>query len=143
MANRDEVLLANIQRALPGLAELLADCSADGNAVDLFYRFYHQSFKLYRLQDLTNRIVGRFRDLAPDGCALNEWFSQIVAEGTGKTFAIEHNRRWPQETRPILEAFFHARMFLELMVAAGRDLRGAPRYLPSGWAAVLYLYNLR
>jgi hypothetical protein len=68
---------------------------------------------------------------------------QIVKEGTGKTFENEHNRRWPQETRPIVEAFFHARYFLEMAVRYGKDLEHPPRMLPSGWAALLYLYNLR
>jgi hypothetical protein len=46
-------------------------------------------------------------------------------------------------TRPMLEAFAHARQFLETIVRYGRQLDEPPLYLPSGWAAVSYLYNLR
>ena len=56
---------------------------------------------------------------------------------------MAHNKRWLEETRPILEAFFHARMMLEFVVRYGRELEDAPQVLPSGWAAVLCLYNLR
>lgn len=68
---------------------------------------------------------------------------QIVREGTGKRFAIEDNENWLEATRPILEAFFHARYFLEMAVNYGRILEHPRRVMPSGWAALLYLYNLR
>jgi hypothetical protein len=74
---------------------------------------------------------------------LNEYFMQIVAEGTGKTFSPEDNQIWLETTRPIVEAFFHARHFLEMAVKYGRQLGYPPRVMPSGWAALLYLYNLR
>ena len=41
------------------------------------------------------------------------------------------------------EAFFHAKTFLGLAVRYAKALDHAPRLLPSGWAAVLYLYNAR
>ena len=88
------------------------------------------------------QIVAALRSLRPDG-PLNPWFEQIVKEGTGKEFQPEHNRRWLQETRPILEAFFHARTMLELVVRYARELQEPPQMLPSGWAALLCLYNLR
>jgi hypothetical protein len=77
------------------------------------------------------------------GRPLNRWFRAIVAEGTGKTFDLEHNQRWLEETRPIVEAFFHARYFLEMAVRYGKALEHPPRLLPSGWAAFLYLFDLR
>jgi hypothetical protein len=54
-----------------------------------------------------------------------------------------HNDRWLSETRPIIEAFFHARYFLEMAVHYGQALDKPPNAMPSGWAALLYLYNLR
>ena len=80
--------------------------------------------------------------LAPDR-PLNEWFIAILEDGTDKTFEPEHNRRWLAVTRPIVEAFFHARYFLEMAVKYGRELERPPNLLPSGWAALLYLYRLR
>ncbi|MGZ5544922.1 MAG: hypothetical protein ACXWIU_09620 [Limisphaerales bacterium] len=58
-------------------------------------------------------------------------------------FSSEHNEIWLETTRPIVEAFFHARYFLEMAVNYGRELEYPPHVMPSGWAAFLYLYNLR
>lgn len=66
-----------------------------------------------------------------------------MKDGTGHTFDYADNQRWLEVTRPIVEAFFHARYFLEMGIRHGRELDTAPRLLPSGWAAFLYLYNLR
>jgi hypothetical protein len=43
----------------------------------------------------------------------------------------------------MLEAFWHARFFVEMAVKYGRELEEPPSTLPSGWAALLYLYDLR
>jgi hypothetical protein len=106
------------------------------------YRFYHQSFKVYALQRTTIEIVARLQALAPDR-PLNEWFMRIVREGTGKAFSPSDNADWLAVTRPILEAFFHARYFLEMVCKYGKELRSPPEVLPSGWAAALHLYDLR
>ena len=115
---------------------------AGGSGGDPLYRFYHQSFKVYALGRTTKRIVAALQALAPDQ-QLNEWFVRIVSEGTDKVFESEHNKRWLEVTRPMVEAFFHARYFLEMAVRYGKQLTAAPRLLASGWAALLYLYRLR
>ena len=89
--------------------------------------------------DIYRDVVMRFAPHLP----LNKWFQEIVGEGTGKTFEPEHNRDWTKFTRPIVGAFFHARYFLEMACKYGKELESPPACLPSGWAAVLYLYNLR
>jgi len=68
---------------------------------------------------------------------------RIVAEGTGKIFKPEDNRNWETVTRPMLEAFFHARFFLKMTVKYGKQIESPPLSMPSGLAALLYLYNLR
>jgi hypothetical protein len=69
---------------------------------------------------------------------------QIYQAGaSGKRFDWEHNNEWAQHTRPFLEAFFHAKFFLEMAVKYGKELKEAPETLPSGWAALLYFYNIR
>lgn len=141
-ARPDSRLLERIKHRLPGLEKLLAEASSHWGYEDPIYRFYHQSFKVYGLQASTQQIVSALHDLA-DGHALNPWFQEIVAAGTGKSFTHEANRNWTAETRPILEAFFHARYFLEMVCKYGRELDTAPDLLPSGWAAVLCLYGLR
>jgi hypothetical protein len=135
-------LFANLRAALPQLEQLLAECDSHWGFEDPVYRFYHQSFKVYGLQDQTTTIVAALQALAP-ARALNEWFIQIVRDGTGKKFVSDHNSRWLEVTRPILEAFFHAKFFLEMAVRYGKQLEKPPQYLPSGWAAFLYLYDLR
>lgn len=73
---------------------------------------------------------------------LNRWFREIVEQGTGKTFTPADNADWTRVTRPIVEAFFHARFFLEMAVRYA-TLEEPPQALPSGYAALLYLYDLR
>ncbi len=105
------------------------------------YRFYHQSLKVYYLEQTTREIVDRLQTLAPH-LEMNNWFLEIVGQGTGKEFQLEHNEKWTEITRPIVEAFFHARFMLEMVCKYGKELK-EPTLLPSGWAAVLYLFNLR
>jgi hypothetical protein len=135
-------LLKNLAMALPRLEKLLEECSGHWGYEDPIYRFYHQSFKVYQLQAQTLEIVAHLKALLPDA-DLHEWFLQIISEGTDKTFAMDDNAQWLVVTRPIVEAFFHARYFLEMAVTYGKELFIPPRVLPSGWAAVLSLYNLR
>jgi hypothetical protein len=135
-------LLLGIANQLPQLEQLLAEASDHWGYEDPIYRFYHQSFKVFALQERTEQIVEALRGLAPH-LPLNPWFMTIIAEGTGREFAVEMNARWLQATRPILEAFFHARYFLEMVCRYGLQLTEPPSPLPSGWASVLYLYGLR
>ena len=138
---RSEVanLLQNIQDDLQPLEKLLEET---GYYEDLVYRFYHQSFKVYRLQSFTETIVAKLQSLAPH-LPLNTWFMEIVRQGTGRDFSTSDNDNWTAATQPLVEAFFHARFFLEMVCKYGKDLQSPPEVLPSGWAAVLYLYNLR
>ena len=123
------------------MAALFEEYSSHWGFEDPIYRFYHQSFKVYALQDETARIVRVLESLAPDR-PLNPWFRQIVEQGTGKSFKQDDNADWTRVTRPILEAFFHARFFLELAVRYA-TLQEPPSTLPSGYAALLSLYDLR
>lgn len=137
-----EPLLLAIKARLDELTALLETVSSHWHAEDAFYRFYHQSWKLYGLQRDTEKIVETLRELWPEK-RLHSWFEQIMSEGTGLEFSFEDNRDWLRRGRPILEAFFHARTMLELAVKYGRELEHAPRAMPSGWAALLELYSAR
>jgi hypothetical protein len=135
---------------------------------DPIYRFYHHSFKVLRLQEDTVKIVETLKSLLP-GHELNKIFLRIIEEGTAissiklpydiieiaggrvrkfksddKGMPIEElNMNWERHTRPIIEAFFHAKFMIEMTVKYGKTLEYPPRLLPSGWAALLYLYGLR
>ena len=108
---------------------------------DGFYRFDHGSFKVYRVASLTEKAVKFLRELLPER-ELNESFMAIILEGTGKEFDVAHNREWLKHTRPILEAFAHARYIIEMAVRYA-CLAEPPQPIPSGWAGLLYLYDLR
>jgi hypothetical protein len=133
--------LARVRENSAGLVALLDKMSSHRGFEDPIYRFYHQGWKVFYLQEETTAIVRALQALAPSR-PLNSWFTQIVSDGTGKTFTVEDNRRWLETTRPIVEAFFHARFFLEMAVRYA-TLDAPPNPLPSGYAAFLYLYGLR
>jgi hypothetical protein len=133
-------LLEAIKAALPVLRDLLAGLSGRGYE-DPIYRFYHHSYKVFDLRNRTDEIVSTLRKLLPQR-DLNPLFLEIVAQGTGKEFSLDQNTDWPRHTRPILEAFFHSRFFLEMAVRYA-ELDKPPKVLPSGWAALLSLYRRR
>jgi hypothetical protein len=142
-SRRDSELLTKVKYHLSDLAALLEEVEAHGVGEDLVYRFWHQSFKVYFLQDITERIVDALDGVRPEGVALNPWFTEIVAAGTGRQFKLDHNDNWLENAKPIVDAFFHARFMLEMVVRYGGELEEAPDLLPSGWAAVLELYQIR
>lgn len=135
-------LLLMAKTRLPLLKKLLADVSGHWGYEDLIYRFYHQSFKVYGIQSQTQKIVTELRALAPH-LQLNASFEKIVSEGTEKEFDTIQNQNWLIHTRPMIEAFFHAKYMLEMVCKYAEALNEAPQLMPSGWASVLYLYNLR
>ena len=139
--NLENRLRTSLQAQNGELRQLLESASDHWGYEDPVYRFYHQSFKVYFLAESTTRIVAALQQLLPDQ-PMNPWFLQIISEGTGKEFTIEDNQRWLEVTRPILEAFFHARYFLE-MACRYANVPDKDLPMPSGWAALLYLFNLR
>jgi hypothetical protein len=134
-------LLSAIKNRRDNLVQLFDKVSGHWSYEDPVYRFYHQSFKVFALQETIRKIVAELQELLP-GRGLNPWFREIVEAGTGHQFDVSCNADWLRHTRPILEAFFHARFMLEMAVRYA-DLEEPPQMLPSGWAALLYLYELR
>lgn len=135
-------LLASLKAHLAHLEMILADIEGKWGTEDAVYRFYHQSFKVYHAQETIMRIVDVLQQVAPER-QLNSWFKQIVNEGTGKRFVMADNRHWLETTRPILEAYFHARHFLQMAIRSAHELNNPPSVMPCSWASVLYLYGLR
>jgi len=134
-------LLNNIRSRMDELEALLEECNSHWYE-DMVYRFYHHSFKVYNIQYSTGKIAAALRALIPDA-VMTEMFMQIINDGTNKTWSVNDNANWQAATRPILEAFFHARYFLEMAIKYGKTLERTPALMPSGWAALLELYNLR
>lgn len=138
-----QVLLNNIKEKLPEIKKLFSEINAEWSYEDGLYRFYHYSYKVYFLQTMTEKMVVLFDSMAPGDYSFSSFFIQILKEGTGKKFSLEVNDRWTQETRPIVEAFLHAKYFLEMMVKYGEKYEKAPNIMDYGWAALLELYNIR
>lgn len=133
-------LFCNTKNSLSEL-ELLHN-SVSGFYEDGLYRIYHHSFKVFHLQSVTNKVMDTLKQLLP-GRELNEDFLTIVAEGTDKEFCLETNDNCLTEVRPIVEAFLHAKYFLKMAVNCASELHTPPGPMPSKWAALLCLYNLR
>jgi hypothetical protein len=144
----DRLLVQNLFKAIKEnkkeIIELEERCNNEWGGEDGIYRFYHFSFKVYRLQELTLSIVKFFRKIHPvPDTTLNSMFEEIIKQGTGAKFELSHNRDWTKHTRPIVEAYFHAKWILDMMLKYGLELEYPPQLLPTGWATVLYLYDLR
>jgi hypothetical protein len=79
----ETALLANVNAQHEALKALL-DASSDHRGFeDPVYRFYHQSLKVFWLQQQTDTIVRRLRSLVPDR-PLHPWFLQIVRQENGQ-----------------------------------------------------------
>ena len=136
-------LLAAIKERLPDIEALLeAFRSTEEDGV---YRYYHHSFKVFHfLQPLIERARTLFDEVAPAGVPLAARFAAICEDALDHDFEMHRtNANWESEARPILEAFWHCKYFLEQMKTWGHELEHAPEVLPAGWAAVLYLYRQR
>ncbi|MFW5804460.1 MAG: hypothetical protein ACOCWG_04420 [bacterium] len=136
------VLLTNIKHNLEKMQKQYD--KLDDYFEDLFYRFYHTSFKVYFVQDLTEEIYELLKSIHPDPSrGMNKYLDDLISKGTKKKFEYKHNKKWKQETLPLLEAFFHCFYFLKMAIKYGKKLDYAPNTMPSGWAALTHLYNIR
>ena len=135
----ETTLRTNLREKSQEIQELWNSVNDHWGYEDAIYRFYSQSFKVYSLQKTTIRIVELLQSLVPDR-ELHPWFTKIVQEGTDKQFTMADNARWLEATRPIVEAFQHARYFLEMACRYHEAREEQPS--PSGWAALLNLYQL-
>jgi hypothetical protein len=139
-----DVLLANIKKNLPELEKLLIEISGHWEYEDCIYRYYHHSFKVYYIQNHTKAIFDALLKLRPHKEDLNSFFMDIYKDGCSMIeWNQEHNKKWGKICRPLVEAFLHSKYFLEMIVKYGKELEETPTCLPSGWASVLHLYNLR
>jgi hypothetical protein len=139
---KHDVLLQNIKDRLGDFEILLDKYGNNFSYEDRMYRFYHHSFKVYVIQEWTEEIVQLLKEVSPHSMEelyrenrfshFCKEFDEIYHEGTGWKFAQHHNSKWSKVTRPMLEAFFHAKYFLEMAVKYGKELDKAPQCMPSG-----------
>lgn len=132
---------------------ILADSIGGIVYEDRMYRFYHASFKVFLLQDEIEDTMKLLKKICPSRpCSLDKWFLQIIADAQKEgSFKMEYNEDFPRHARPIVEAYLHCKYFLEMLVESLKmkeDPMKAIREkrlmgIPSGYAAILELYNLR
>ena len=137
-------LLRKIKSNLPKLKQLLDKCSSEFASVEMIYRFYHHSFKVYALQEFTQEIVEALSGIQPKGTSRSSFFNEILERGSGLEWENSHNKEWVKHAGAIVDAFFHARFFLEMAVEIGEQMDEPPvETLPYNWASLLCLFNIR
>ena len=136
----NDAILSEVMARNDALHDFLNDMNTEYTRS--LYKFYSQSFKVYHLQDFTLKVHSLFKSIA-DATALqlHEGFEQIIAEGTGSTFDMSHNVDWLTHTRPIVEAFLHAKYMVEMMIRLNTAEPGSLRHVQA-YQAVMVLFRM-
>ena len=138
---RMDALLLRIKARLPELEELaraLNEAEEDG-----VYRFYHGSYKVFNLQDPVKEAFTLIKAIGGEADPPHYEYTRTVEAGTAHDFGESTNANWDAETKPILEAFWHTKYFINMMVKYAKELETIVMPLDYGMAAVLYLFELR
>jgi hypothetical protein len=137
----EKAFMENIKNNFAELDTLLK--KANSIYIDGIYRLYHQSFKVYGLREFTLEFEAAILKLRPDDrLPLNAYLAEILKDSKEiGEWKPEHNNDWLSHTRPIVEAFLHAKYLLEMLIKYANIEQ--TNILPSGWAAVLYMFYLR
>ena len=111
---------------------------------DAVYRFFHQSFKVFHVQKTLKAAHQLITEIGGNVDRPFAYFQDTIKAGTeGKFDGERTNAHWKAATERILKALWLTKYFLTQMVRHARTLESAVQFMPPGWAAVLYLYNLR
>lgn len=114
-----DILLKNIKENRDKIKEVhIRLCRFESYAVN---RFYFQSVHVMQIEEQTEKAVELIKSLLPSG-TLNDWFTQIISEGTRKEFSHDWNDDWPKHTRTIMEAFFHTQHFIRLLYTVAENI---------------------
>lgn len=141
---KSDELLHNIRQQMAALDALVEEVNSHAWYEDRIYRFYYQSFKVYSLREITTKMVTVLKSLAPEETMLCEAFEEIYTACVNHPDScLEDNSNWIANTRIFVEAFLHAKFFIEMAAKYGKALETSPNVMPSGWAALLCLYDLR
>jgi len=139
----ERILLQNTRHQAAELRRVLESVNSEWCYEDRIYRYYHQSLKAFALQDATREMADALAAIAPEGRPFCGLFGEILQQGTGREFSLADNQHWLERAGPIVQAFFHARYFVEMAVKYAAALAEPPQPMPSGWAALLCLYGIR
>jgi hypothetical protein len=138
---RINALFLRIKAHLPELEEVASELEeAEENGI---YRYYHGSYKVFNLQNPVKDAFTLIKKIGGEDDPPLHDYAQIVEAGTAHDFGEKTNANWDAETKPILEAFWHTKYFVQMMVKYGKKLEKVEMPLDYGMAAVLYLFELR
>ena len=113
---------------------------------DRVYRFYHASLKVFWLQDAISDTLKLLHKLSPRRRPneLDEYFIKIIEDAQKEgEFKREYNEDFSKHARPVLEAYFHCKYFIDMLVKSLEFEENPRGGITSGWGAILELYNLR
>src|ERR1700689_4959649 len=96
----------------PELRRVLENVNSKWCYEDRIYRYYHQSFKVFDLQNATRTMADALAAISPEGRPFRRFFDEILQQGTGREFSRTDNQHWLERAAPIVQAFFHARYFM-------------------------------
>ena len=138
----DRCATPSYQSAATGIEELARTLEkAEENGV---YRFYHGSYKVFHLQRPVKKAFALIKEIGGEADPPHFGYARIVEARTAHDFQEERtNANWDVETKPILEAFWHTKCFVNMMVKYAKELEKVEMPLDYGMAAVLYLFELR
>ena len=132
-----DILIKNIKENREKIKEVYVRLSRFENyAVN---RFYFQSVHVMQIEEQTEMAVELIKSLLPSA-TLNDWFTQIISDGTGKEFSDAWNYDWPKYTRSIMEAFFHIKHFVDLIYSVSENVDDL-EYNPKSLFEYLLVYN--
>ena len=118
---RINALFFRIKARLPELEEVagtLEEAEEDG-----VYRFYHGSNKVFFLQDPVKAAFTLIKEIGSEDDPPHFEYARIVEAGTAHDFQGDRtNANWEAETKPILEAFWHTKYFINMMVKYAKEL---------------------
>jgi hypothetical protein len=116
---RINALFLRIKSRLPELEVLARDLEeAEEDGV---YRFYHGSNQVFFLQEPVREAFTLIKEIGREDDPPNFEYARIVETGTAHKFGATTNENWDVETKPILEAFWRTKYFLNMMVKYARD----------------------
>ena len=63
---------------------------------------YHQSLKVFYLQDQTKAMADALAAIAPEGRPFCGLLGELLRRGTGREFSLEDNQHWLERAAPIV-----------------------------------------
>jgi hypothetical protein len=128
------VLIKNLRKRRKILEKLLENINSHWEIEDIVYRLYHSSYKTQWARNTTRSVLKELEGLYRYGYRnRNAVIKEIMDEGLDEK---KDPRKW-------VEAMLHARYLLEMAIKYSKEVKKPLQTLPSGYAALLYLYGLR